>query len=216
MAEIVAMPKLGFDMKEGILVRWIKNEGEEVSKGEILAEIETDKATVEVEFYFSGILSNQLVETDAIVPIGDPIAVIAEKGEEIDLELLLGKKPETKSSETKLDDELEEKTSEKIESMATDDDDGERIKASPLAKKMASDNKIDLDDLEGSGPGGRIVKKDIEAVLESKQMDTSQIEDVKTEAAKEKAVEEKPESGNPLPSAIWLADELREKKIGNP
>ncbi len=216
MAEIVAMPKLGFDMKEGILVRWIKNEGEEVSKGEILAEIETDKATVEVESYFSGILSNQLVETDAIVPIGDPIAVIAEKGEEIDLESLLGKKPETKSSETKLDDELEEKTSEKIESMATDDDDGERIKASPLAKKMASDNKIDLDDLEGSGPGGRIVKKDIEAVLESKQMYTSQIEDVKTEAAKEKAVEEKPESGNPLPSAIWLADELKREENREP
>lgn len=215
MAEIVTMPKLGFDMKEGTLVRWIKNEGENVTKGDVLAEIETDKATVEVESTFSGVLFSQLVETDAIVPIGDPIAVIAEKGEKVDLDSLLGKKPETKSSKSESIEEKKESTNDKS-SATIEEDDGERIKASPVARKMASENKINLANVEGTGPGGRIIKKDIEAVLESKQKDTSQIVDVKPEAAKEKPVEEKPESGNPLPSSIWLADELKREENRKP
>jgi pyruvate dehydrogenase E2 component (dihydrolipoamide acetyltransferase) len=208
MAEIVTMPKLGFDMKEGTLVRWIKNEGEDVNKGEVLAEIETDKATVEVESTFSGVLFSQLVETDSIVPIGDPIAVIAEKDEKVDLESLLGKKPASKSSRTKSTDEKVDNTSENKSIETSEDVDGERIIASPVARKMASENRINLDNVEGTGPGGRIIKKDIEAVLNSKQKDTSQIVDVKPEAAKEKLVEEKPETGQPLPSTIWLADDL--------
>jgi pyruvate dehydrogenase E2 component (dihydrolipoamide acetyltransferase) len=216
MAEIVTMPKLGFDMKEGTLVRWIKNEGENVTKGDVLAEIETDKATVEVESTFSGVLFSQLVETDAIVPIGDPIAVIAEKGEKVDLESLLGKKPETKSLKTESNEEKEEESTQDKSSATIEEDDGERIKASPVARKMASENKINLANVEGTGPGGRIIKKDIEAVLESKQKDTSQIVDVKPEAAKEKPVEEKPESGNPLPSSIWLADELKREENRKP
>jgi pyruvate dehydrogenase E2 component (dihydrolipoamide acetyltransferase) len=215
MAEIVTMPKLGFDMKEGTLVRWIKNEGENVTKGDVLAEIETDKATVEVESTFSGVLFSQLVETDAIVPIGDPIAVIAEKSEKVDLDSLLGKKPETKSSKSESIEEKKESTNDKS-SATIEEDDGERIKASPVARKMASENKINLANVEGTGPGGRIIKKDIEAVLESKQKDTSQIVDVKPEAAKEKPVEEKPESGNPLPSSIWLADELKREENRKP
>jgi pyruvate dehydrogenase E2 component (dihydrolipoamide acetyltransferase) len=215
MAEIVTMPKLGFDMKEGTLVRWIKNEGENVTKGDVLAEIETDKATVEVESTFSGVLFSQLVETDAIVPIGDPIAVIAEKSEKVDLDSLLGKKPETKSSKSESIEEKKESTNDKS-SATIEDDDGERIKASPVARKMASENKINLANVEGTGPGGRIIKKDIEAVLESKQKDTSQIVDMKPEAAKEKPVEEKPESGNPLPSSIWLADELKREENRKP
>ncbi|PKO06830.1 MAG: dihydrolipoamide acetyltransferase [Chloroflexi bacterium HGW-Chloroflexi-3] len=216
MAEIVTMPKLGFDMKEGTLVRWIKNEGEKVSKGDILAEIETDKATVEVESPFSGVLFSQLVEKDAIVPIGDPIAVIAEKDEKIDLEPLLGKKPEPKSSKTESIEEKEEKTTEDKTTVTSEDDDGERIKVSPVARKMASENRINLVNVEGTGPGGRIIKKDIESVLDSKQKDTPQIVDVKPEAAKEKPVEEKPESGNPLPSAIWFADELKREENRKP
>ena len=215
MAEIVTMPKLGFDMKEGTLVRWIKNEGENVTKGDVLAEIETDKATVEVESTFSGVLFSQLVETDAIVPIGDPIAVIAEKGEKVDLISILGKKPEIKSSKSESIEEKKESTNDKS-SATIEEDDGERIKASPVARKMASENKINLANVEGTGPGGRIIKKDIEAVLESKQKDTSQIVDMKPEAAKEKPVEEKPESGNPLPSSIWLADELKREENRKP
>jgi pyruvate dehydrogenase E2 component (dihydrolipoamide acetyltransferase) len=76
MAETISMPKLGFDMQEGVLVRWVKNEGENVNKGEILAEIETDKATVEVESSASGVVRKLLVEEGSVVPIGDPIAIV--------------------------------------------------------------------------------------------------------------------------------------------
>lgn len=216
MAEIVTMPKLGFDMKEGVLVRWIKNEGEEVSKGEILAEIETDKATVEVESSFSGILTNQLVETDAIVPIGDPIAVIAEKGEEIDLESLLGKQPGKESHAPESDEEDEEKSSPKNDKVIRDGDDGERIKASPLAKKMATENNIDLDDLEGSGPGGRIVKKDIEAFLESKPEKTEVSAGSKPEKEVDQRIEKPSESGMALPPANWFAEEGDQQDVQKP
>jgi pyruvate dehydrogenase E2 component (dihydrolipoamide acetyltransferase) len=141
--------------------------------------------------------------------------VIAEKGEKVDLDSLLGKKPETKSSKSESIEEIKESTNDKS-SATIEEDDGERIKASPVARKMASENKINLANVEGTGPGGRIIKKDIEAVLESKQKDTSQIVDMKPEAAKEKPVEEKPESGNPLPSSIWLADELKREENRKP
>lgn len=208
MAEVVTMPKLGFDMKEGTLVRWIKNEGEEVVKGDVLAEIETDKATVEVESSFSGILSTKLVDPDAIVPIGDPIAVIAEKDEKVDLESLLGRKPEPKTSKTESIKEKEDNSSEDKSSVSIEENDDERIKASPIARKMAFENKITLVDVEGSGPGGRIIKKDIEAVLDAKPEKTTQFVETKPEISKAKPVEEKPETGTPLPSTIWLADEL--------
>ncbi len=230
MAEIVTMPKLGFDMKEGTLVRWIKNEGEEVSKGDVLAEIETDKATVEVESSFTGILVNKLVETDAIVPIGDPIAVIAEKDEKVDLESLLGKKSEPKPSKTEPESSKSEPKSAKAEStevieddstedkttLTSEDDDGERIKASPVARKMASENKINLIEVEGTGPGGRIIKKDIEAALDSKPEKTSPIVESKPEKATEKSVEKKPETGTPLPATIWLTDELKREENRKP
>ena len=84
MAEIVTMPKLGFDMAEGTLVRWVVAEGEQVNKGGVLAEIETDKATVEVESTASGQIAAQFVAEGSLVPVGDPIAVIAQPGEEVE------------------------------------------------------------------------------------------------------------------------------------
>src|SRR3972149_9715906 len=90
MAEVVSMPKLGFDMAEGTLVRWVIAEGEPVEKGAVLAEIETDKATVEVESTFTGPFRRHLVEEGAIVPVNTPIAVIGSPDEEIDVQGLLG------------------------------------------------------------------------------------------------------------------------------
>ena len=84
MAETVSMPKLGFDMQEGTLVRWVRSEGETVSKGDVLAEIETDKATVEVESSASGVVRRLLVDQGAIVPIGAPIAIIGTADEKIE------------------------------------------------------------------------------------------------------------------------------------
>jgi pyruvate dehydrogenase E2 component (dihydrolipoamide acetyltransferase) len=82
MAELVTMPKLGFDMAEGTLVRWVKAEGDSVEKGEVIAEIETDKATVEVESNYQGVMFRHLVDEDIALPVNAPIAVIAEDGEE--------------------------------------------------------------------------------------------------------------------------------------
>src|SRR5215216_7325707 len=84
MAETISMPKLGFDMAEGTLVRWVKNEGENVNKGDVLAEIETDKATVEVESSASGVVRKLLVEEGSVVPVGNPIAVVGSADEKIE------------------------------------------------------------------------------------------------------------------------------------
>ena len=79
MAETITMPKLGFDMQEGTLVRWVKKEGENINKGDVLAEIDTDKATVEVESSATGIVRKLLVDQGAIVPIGSAIANVGTK-----------------------------------------------------------------------------------------------------------------------------------------
>jgi pyruvate dehydrogenase E2 component (dihydrolipoamide acetyltransferase) len=169
MAQIIGMPKLGFDMAEGTLVRWVVQEGEQVNKGAVLAEIETDKATVEVESEYSGVLVRQLVPQGSVVPIGDPIAVIGEAGEKVDVEALAGKpSPEKKTIvEEKEPEEVQAKTVEKEPgggsiAEAQPEQDG-LLRASPLARSMASELGINLRLVKGTGPGGRITKKDIEA-----------------------------------------------------
>jgi len=84
MAETINMPKLGFDMAEGVLVRWVKQVGENINKGDVLAEIETDKATVEVESPASGVVLQFIVEQGSVVPVNAPIAVVGEVGEKVD------------------------------------------------------------------------------------------------------------------------------------
>ena len=172
MAEIITMPKLGFDMAEGVLVRWVVAEGESVNRGEVLAEIETDKATVEVESAFSGIVHQHLASEEDVLPVGVPIAVIGEAGEEIDLKALLPEPEEDDSETTDQDEDDPPSTqdSQKIPDSETSSVDGQLpggVKASPVARRMAEDHQIDLSAISGSGPGGRIVKKDIETYLDS-------------------------------------------------
>ncbi|MEK6220624.1 MAG: 2-oxo acid dehydrogenase subunit E2, partial [Chloroflexota bacterium] len=88
MAELITMPKLGFDMAEGTLIRWVKSEGDAVEKGELLAEIETDKATVEIESMHAGTVRKHLVSEGAIVPVNAAIAVIGSADEEIDFDAI--------------------------------------------------------------------------------------------------------------------------------
>jgi pyruvate dehydrogenase E2 component (dihydrolipoamide acetyltransferase) len=88
MSELVMMPKLGFDMASGTLVNWVKDIGDAVNKGDILVEVETDKATVEVEAFASGILKGIFAEEGAIVPVGALIGVIASEDEQVDLDAL--------------------------------------------------------------------------------------------------------------------------------
>lgn len=171
MAEIIDMPKLGFDMAEGTLVRWVIGEGEKVEKGQVLAEIETDKATVEVESTAGGVLYKHMVEEGAVVPVGKPIAVIAAPGEEVkDLPIAEPAVKSTAPAETKIievpkaSEEIKipaaEEPGEEIQTPVPSGD--EHIKASPLARRMAAESNLNLAALTGSGPGGRIVRQDIE------------------------------------------------------
>lgn len=160
MAEIVTMPKLGFDMQEGTLVRWVRVEGETVEKGQVLAEIETDKATVEVESVASGIVYKHLVEQGTVVPVGTPIAVIAAPGEQV-TDLPGGVKPPAAEKPAVAEVAIVAEapaTTEVLEETG-------RVKASPLARRLAQEKGVDLASIRGSGPGGRIVRRDIEAAL---------------------------------------------------
>ena len=162
MAEIIRMPKMSDTMEEGIISSWLKKVGDQVNSGDILAEVETDKATMELESYDDGILLHIGVKNGESVPVNDVIAIIGEKGENIK-EILKEeetKKEETKKEETKEEEEKEEEaiTIPEIDDISKD----KRLKASPLAKKIAEEKGINLTNIKGSGDGGRIIKKDIE------------------------------------------------------
>ncbi|MCX6060252.1 MAG: dihydrolipoamide acetyltransferase family protein [Chloroflexi bacterium] len=165
MAETISMPKLGFDMAEGLLVRWVKQVGENINKGDVLAEIETDKATVEVESSASGVVLQLIVDQGTMVPVNAPIAIIGSAGEvisgqsSVNSKKVADEKPATRS--TPIVDSVQQI------SVALDVD---SVKASPLAKKIARDQKVDLSHIQGTGPGGRIVRKDIEAALSSSKL----------------------------------------------
>ena len=161
MAETVSMPKLGFDMAEGTLVRWVKAEGETVNKGDVLAEIETDKATVEVESPYTGTVLRQLVGEKTSVPVGTPIAIVGEPGEKVEA---AGEQPAPKPAEA---ENTAPQAGGPVVPQAAPAAAGadEMQRASPLAKKMAEDAGLDLGSIAGSGPKGRIVKKDVEAAL---------------------------------------------------
>lgn len=159
MAETVTMPKLGFDMAEGVLVRWVKKENEKVTKGEVLAEIETDKATVEVESPYTGVVAKHLVDQGTSVPVGDPIAVVTAEGEKYSGETpSVAATPEPKKQAEPSPEKLQEVQKAKPEIPTS-------VTASPLAKRIAREQKIDLSAIKGSGPNGRIVRKDVEAAL---------------------------------------------------
>ena len=161
MAETITMPKLGFDMREGTLVRWVRNEGEAINKGDVLAEIETDKATVEVESSASGVVRKLLVDEGASVPIGAPIAIVGGADEKI--ELPKGDKGEGEKGMTPPLHASPQPAFPLPSSLSLEMG---PVKASPLAKKMARDSKVDLSRVQGTGPGGRIVRRDIEEALE--------------------------------------------------
>lgn len=176
MASIIEMPKLGFDMAEGTLVHWVKSEGEEITKGAILAEIETDKATVEIESAYGGIVHHHLVKEGQVIPVGTPIAVIGEAGEKIDLQALLGKaipaqganevkKQKTKTSEQEMDKKKAQPLPTKSLPPEPEGHFPEGVKASPLARRIAKEQGIDLKAVKGTGPEGRITKHDIEAFM---------------------------------------------------
>lgn len=168
MAEVITMPKLGFDMAEGTLVRWVVQEGEGIAKGAILAEIETDKATVEVESAYEGMVAKHLVPLGEIIPVNTPIAVITAPGEEVNLEALLGEEvaqvAAPKPTSPPAPQPIPAAPPPSVPTPSEESLPG-GVKASPLARRMADEMGIDLRQVQGSGSGRRVVKKDIEAYL---------------------------------------------------
>ncbi|MDN3596385.1 pyruvate dehydrogenase complex dihydrolipoamide acetyltransferase [Zunongwangia endophytica] len=163
--EVVNMPRLSDTMEEGTVASWLKKEGDEVSEGDILAEIETDKATMEFESFYEGTLLKIGIGEGETAPVDSLLAIIGPKG--TDVSNVTGDSAPKKSA-SKADKEtsaarenVEEATS--ASSSDSSSEESGRIFASPLAKKMAEDKGIDLSKVEGSGENGRIVKKDIES-----------------------------------------------------
>ncbi len=181
MAEIVRMPKLSDTMTEGVVAEWHKKVGEEVSSGDLLAEIETDKATMEFESFNDGVLLHIGVEKGKSAPVNDILAIIGEKGEDVKKILEEEKNNEPAKEEPKEEPKAEPKKEEAKEEVkaaspaptaqkstatktvkALSKPNEGRIFASPLAKRLAEERNINLKYVPGSGEGGRIVKRDIE------------------------------------------------------
>ncbi|MBO6524762.1 MAG: pyruvate dehydrogenase complex dihydrolipoamide acetyltransferase [Balneolaceae bacterium] len=165
MAIKIEMPKLSDTMEEGVIAKWNVKEGDTVEAGDIIAEVETDKATMDVEVFDAGTILKIVPGEGDAVPLGGLIAVIGEKGEDISDLLEGGGESSSSSSEEKEEVKEEakaESAKEEASGSAVSSSDNGRVKASPLAKKIAEDKGIDLSGVSGSGPEGRIVKKDVE------------------------------------------------------
>lgn len=154
------MPSLGFDMTEGKISRWIKQEGDAVKKGEVIGEIETEKATVELEATSAGVLKKILIAAGATVPVNTTIAIIGSADEKIETPARSEIKPSIDVPSGQAAAAISTPTVEQKE-------DG-RIKASPVARNMASEAGIDLILIKGTGPGGRITERDVKAMIDSR------------------------------------------------
>lgn len=202
MATNVLMPKMGYDMTEGKILRWMKQEGDAVSKGEPIAEIQTDKVNIEIEAFAGGVLAKILHGADEEVAVGEVIGIIADPGEKVEapakapsagqalanngsgldmaqsgeggeaVGLGVGAGTGAKANATVSTSTIEEPSMVKQANadaqraaqgaQAPARREGERVKASPLARKMAAGQGLDLAEVPGTGPGGRIVKRDVE------------------------------------------------------
>ena len=196
MAEIIRMPKMSDTMEEGVIAGWLKKVGDEVKSGDILAEVETDKATMELESYDDGFLLHVGVKDGESVPVDGVIAIIGEKGENIDdilkevsneqnnneavdpkdeEEIVDEDESVEENSEVKEEEEVKN-TEDKIEDLNIDfSNESDRIKASPLAKKLASEKGVDISMVKGSGDGGRIIKEDIENFKHSENLPIKEV-----------------------------------------
>jgi pyruvate dehydrogenase E2 component (dihydrolipoamide acetyltransferase) len=188
MAQIIDMPKLSDTMTVGTLVKWVKPEGASVKSGDILAEVETDKATMELESFFDGVLLKQFVAVGAQVPIGGPLCAIGAAGEKVEAPAapppapkpaqipppasvaqhatqpqlrLPAKAPVATPAAAPLPQSAAPQTQPQESGAVVSGASGERVRISPLARKLAAEKGLDYSRLEGTGPGGRIVQADI-------------------------------------------------------
>jgi len=166
-ADIIKMPKLSDTMTEGVVAKWHKKVGDKVSEGDLLADIETDKATMEFESFEAGVLLHIGVAAGGSAPVDEVLAIIGEKGADIDTLLKANAQGEPAQGEavvavSKAEPVKVEATKSQHSTPNTQHSNSGRIMASPLAKKLAADKNINLSMVTGSGDGGRIIKRDIE------------------------------------------------------
>ncbi|HCA05979.1 2-oxo acid dehydrogenase subunit E2 [Chryseobacterium sp.] len=164
--EIITMPRLSDTMTEGKVAKWHKNVGDTVKEGDLLAEIETDKAVQDFESEFNGVLLKQGVEEGGAAPVDSVLAIIGPEG--TDISAVGAPKVAAQTSEKPAEQKPEAKTEEKA-AAAVSSSSSDRVAISPLAKKMAQDKGVDINSVNGSGENGRIVKKDIENYQPSAQ-----------------------------------------------
>jgi pyruvate dehydrogenase E2 component (dihydrolipoamide acetyltransferase) len=172
MATYIEMPKLADTMTEGTLVKWRKKEGDAIAAGDVIAEVETDKATMEMETFDDGILSQFLVKEGQKVPIGTRIALVLQKGEKAPEPGSETPVPKAKAPAEKADAKPaaaagEAKSSATATATAPARGNGERVKSSPLARKIAKEKGVSLAGVSGTGPGGRVVARDVEGAQAS-------------------------------------------------
>ncbi len=169
MATRIAMPKLSDTMTEGVILKWRYKEGDKVKQGDTLVEIESDKADMELESYDSGILRKILVPEGGKAAIGAPIAIIADANEDISA-LLAGAPaaatPPTEKKSVAQPVHMELPSQPAPQPVASTPTNG-RPKASPLARRLATQNNVRLDSVSGTGPQGRIIKRDVESVIKA-------------------------------------------------
>lgn len=158
--EVITMPRLSDTMTEGKVAKWHKNIGDTVKEGDLLAEIETDKAVQDFESEFNGVLLKQGIEEGGAAPVDSVLAIIGPAG--TDVSGVGAAKPAASSSEKPAEQKPEAKAEEKAAAPVVSSSSTDRVAISPLAKKMAQDKGVDINSVQGSGENGRIVKKDIE------------------------------------------------------
>jgi len=174
MAEVINMPRLSDTMEEGTLAKWFKKVGDSVKEGEILAEIETDKATMEFESFHDGVLLHIGIDEGSTAPVDSIIAVIGSKGEDIS-SIIKGSntakeepKPEVKEEpKPEVKEEPKPEIKEEVKSVVVSNESTDRILISPLARKLANEKGIDIKSIKGSGDNGRIIKRDIDSYKSS-------------------------------------------------
>lgn len=198
--EIVTMPRLSDTMTEGTVATWIKKEGDKVEEGDILAEIETDKATMEFESFYTGTLLHIGIQEGESAPVDAVLAIIGKEGTDVEAVLKSiksgsksapkseNKKAAPKKEETKSAPKQESKEEKPSAPKEVRKSSSGRVFASPLARKIAEDKGISLEDIQGTGENGRIVKRDVENYKPSEKSATSQA--VATAAVGEESTEE--------------------------
>ncbi|MBS3764027.1 MAG: 2-oxo acid dehydrogenase subunit E2 [Planctomycetes bacterium] len=168
MLQEVLLPQLGQTMEEGTIEKWHKKEGDKVKKGEVLFELTTDKATLEVESFADGLLKKILVEEGKTVPVNELVAIIGEEDDELpeDLSALREKTKESVEVAESTEDQATAQQETVSSGISPGSDAAARVFISPRARKLAEENEIPVNILSGSGPQGRIIERDIETYLD--------------------------------------------------